>query len=113
MKLTIEGQQIQNKESTAYCFPICLFLPLIIASKKYSTKKQDNQILMILDLETLFSEVISQPLNNHVALSRSNRFFIDAKNKSLPSFLYCYTSRSLQNKCKSQLSSMKSTNSLD
>lgn len=31
-------------------------------------------------LQALIDEVIAKPLNDHVALSWSNRFFVDAKN---------------------------------
>lgn len=47
-------------------------------------------------LQALFNKVISQPLNHHVTLSWSHRFFIDAEDQSLASFLYSYATRALQ-----------------
>ena len=64
---------------------------------KPKTKNKNKEIMHSRrDLEALINKVISHPLDNHVTLSWSQGFFIDAKNQSLASFLYSDTSRALQ-----------------
>ncbi|KAL6996367.1 hypothetical protein U1Q18_006496, partial [Sarracenia purpurea var. burkii] len=48
------------------------------------------------DLQSLINKVISHSLNNHVTLSWSDGFVVDAEDQSLPGFLYSDAARALQ-----------------
>ena len=73
---------------------------LIHGHRSKKTQAQNPQIREIInlsrDLKSLIDKVISHSLNNHVTLSRSQRFIIDAKDQSLAGFLYGNTTRALQ-----------------
>ena len=64
---------------------------------KPKTKYHNMQQWGNSNLQTLINQVIPQPLNNHVTLSRGQRFVIYTKNQSLAGFLHSDTTSTLQN----------------
>ena len=55
-----------------------------------------NAMTGVKDLHSLFNEIVSQPLNDDVTLSRSDRFLIDADKQSLSSLLQADTTSPLK-----------------